>query len=419
MYTNKPKIAIVIPSLAKGGLEKVAIDGANELRKEYDITLIVMDSFRKDYHFDGKMIVLKIDWENRSIVSRFINICKAVVSLRKMKKAHSFDLVISHGELASLPNILSGYSKNIVVVHENRFAALKDIQGKAVNKMLKYLYSFKNVYRVVTVSEGIRESFIEILGLNPDKIVSIYNPYDIDDIKRKSLFQIKEYHTLFDTPVITITGRLTMAKGQWYLLRIFRELKKIIPEYKLIILGIGELKNELIDLSNTLGLKTFDIDEKKNFDINYDVYFLGFQSNPFYFVKHSKLFVMTSLWEGFGNTIVEAMICGTPVISVDCPSGPGEIISPVFKAKNTKLHEMYDDEFGILMPAFENTYKEADVPLCENEMLWVDTLNTLLRNEKKLEEYQVKGLRRAKDFHVNIIMEEWKHLIEMSINNKG
>jgi len=405
------KIALITPSLAKGGLEKVVVEAAVELEKVYDVTLIVMDSFRVDYPYDGKVVELNIGLENRNLLSRFINLFNGMLRLRKIKKSERFDLVIGHGELASLPNILSGVTKNIAVVHENRFAAIKDFQGKLVNKVIRYFYSFPSVCKIVTVSEGIRESFIDILDLNPEKIVSIYNPYDIEDIQKRSLFDFKDYEALFDAPVITITGRLTMQKGQWYLLRIFKALKKRMPEYKLIILGIGEMKDVLIELSNDLGLKTFDADAQRSFDTSYDVYFLGFQSNPFYFVKHSKLFVMTSLWEGFGNTIVEAMACGTPVISSDCPSGPGEIIAPQLKQQGLTATEPEED-YGILMPPFENRFAEADEPLSEKEKLWVDTMQALLDDEERLKRLSLRGLQRADDFRTEKIMAQWRDLIE-------
>ena len=409
---TKIKIALITPSLAKGGLEKVVVEAANVLKKEYDITLIVMDNFRTDYPYDGKVLRLDIGLENRGLFSRAFNLFMGMWKLRKLKKEHRFDLVISHGELASLPNILSGGSKNIVVVHENRFAALKDLQGKMVNRIIKYLYSFKSVYKVVTVSEGIRESFIEILELAPDKILSIYNPYDIDEIKNLSTEKLELYSSLFEYPVLTMTGRLTMQKGQWYLIRVFKALKKTNPDLKLLILGIGEMKDELIGLSENLGFKTYDLESEKQYDDSFDVYFLGFQSNPFKFVKSSRLFAMTSLWEGFGNTIVEAMACAVPVISSDCPSGPGEIICPEVKKKGSVLSGANYDGSGVLMPVFENVFVGAEVPLSKSEVLWVDTLHDLLNNDEQLADYAQKGLVRAEDFRTEVIMLEWKKLID-------
>ena len=411
------KIAIITPFLANGGLEKVAIVGAEELSKYFDITLIVMDSFHIDYPYNGKMIDLRVSLMNRNIFKRIYNMVSSTIKLQRIKKQYNFDMVISHGELANIPNVFSGGSHNILTVHENRFAALKDIQGKFVNKIIKYIYSAKSVSKVVTVSKGIRESFIENLKIDEKSIVTIYNPYNIEEIKNLSKESLGEFNSLFEYQVLSITGRLTMQKGQWYLLRIFRELKKIKPELKLLILGEGEMREELIQLSKNLGLKTY-INKKENiFNTSFDVYFMGFQKNPFKFVKASKLFAMTSLWEGFGNTIVEAMACSTPVISTNCKSGPGEIICP--NLKDQEVHKALYNGFGVLMPIFKSEFVYIDSILDDKELLWVKTLEKLLNDDDKLIHYSDIGLRRAEDFQLESIIKEWKILIENSFKFKS
>ncbi len=306
---------------------------------------------------------------------------------------------------------LAEESRNILTVHGNRFAALKDMQGKFVNKIIKYIYSAKSVFKVVTVSKGIRESFIENLGLSEDAIVTIYNPYNIDEIKSLSRDDLGDFASLFDHPVLSIAGRLTMAKGQWYLLRIFREFKKTNPDFKLMILGDGEMKEQIIRLSKDLGLKTYTVWSQQPFDDSFDVYFMGFQKNPFKFLKASRLFIMTSLWEGFGNTIVEAMACGTPVISTDCKSGPGEIICPKLE-KYTVIEKPNYEGSAVLMPVFKNEFVGEKTALDEKELLWVDTLQTLVKDSEKLSHYAKMGLERAEDFRLEVIMKEWKHLID-------
>jgi glycosyltransferase involved in cell wall biosynthesis len=411
----KKKIALITPSLAKGGIEKVVVVSAAELEKYYDVTVIVMDTFRTDYPYEGRIIDLGLSWEDRRIIPRLMNFAKAVSRLRKIKKEEQFDLVIGHGELASFPNILSGGKRNLVVVHENRFAAKKDLQGMVVNKLLRLLFTAKNVLRIVTVSEGIRQSFLERFGIAEEKIVTIHNPYDIDTLKSLSAEHLEpRYETLFTHPVLVAAGRLIPAKGQWYLLRVFAALKQKDPHMKLVILGEAasrsDLGEKLIVLSRALGLKTYSVWEEERFDASYDVYFLGFHQNPFKYMAASRLFVMTSVWEGFGNTIVEAMACGTPVISSDCPSGPGEIIAPRLKQKGLTADNPVE-EYGILMPPFENRFVEADEPLNETEKLWVEQLYSLLHDEERLEHLSRKGLQRAEAFRTKTIMQEWQRVI--------
>ncbi len=410
----KKKIAIITPFLANGGLEKVAIVGAQELSNYFDVTLIVMDTFHIDYQYDGKMIDLKVSLISRNIFKRLFNIVKSVFKLRKLKKQQCFDLIISHGELANLPNVFSGGKNNILAIHENRFAAVKDAQGKFVNKIIRYIYSSKNIFKMVTVSEGIRKSFIEKLNLNVSNITTIYNPNDVGEFKQLATEKLNKFSSVFNFDVLLTSGRLTLAKGQWFLLRIFKDLKINNSDIKLVILGDGEFKEKLIQLSNDLGLKTYSCWSSDEFNDNYDVYFMGFVSNPFKYVAQSKLFIMTSLWEGFGNTIVEAMACGTPVISTACKSGPSEIINPVLENAN-EIEEPVYDGFGVLMPIFTKEFVSADVDLDEQEELWIKTLEKLLSDNEVLQNYSRKGIKRAGDFQVKPIVTEWKLLIDSAL----
>jgi len=85
-------------------------------------------------------------------------------------------------------------------------------------------------------------------------------------------------------------------------------------DLNLLILGDGELRDYLVNLSKDLGIQN-------------RVFFLGFQKNPYKFVKRSKVFVFTSLWEGFGNAIVEAMALGIPFVASDTQVGYKEVIN--------------------------------------------------------------------------------------------
>ena len=82
---------------------------------------------------------------------------------------------------------------------------------------------------------------------------------------------------------------------------------------RLIILGQGNLRSELQELI-------------KNLDLQVVVDLPGFVENPFAILKHASLFVLSSAWEGLPNALIQAMACGTPVVSTDCPSGPTEIL---------------------------------------------------------------------------------------------
>jgi glycosyltransferase involved in cell wall biosynthesis len=112
---------------------------------------------------------------------------------------------------------------------------------------------------------------------------------------------------------VLAAGRLHKQKGYAHLLLAFARVVEQRRSH-LVILGEGDDREELQGLANSLGIAPY-------------VHFLGYASNPLAYMRHAAVFVLSSLAEGFGNVIVEALACGTPVISTDCPHGPREILS--------------------------------------------------------------------------------------------
>jgi len=165
----------------------------------------------------------------------------------------------------------------------------------------------------------------------------------------------------------------------------------------------------LVKLSEELVLKTYVWDRDKLSD-NFDVYFLGFQKNPFKSIARSKLFVFPSFWLGFANALVEAMVCGVPVASSDYRSGPREILAPNTDfSYQTQKPEFA--EYGVLMPVFDVKYKTAKEPLEEREIMWVKTIDKLLEDENLRKNYSEKAKQRAEDFSIEKIVQEWKGVL--------
>jgi glycosyltransferase involved in cell wall biosynthesis len=165
---------------------------------------------------------------------------------------------------------------------------------------------------VVCVSSGVRDDLVSLVHPDVHPVV-IPDPIDVAAVASSSREAVA--HPWFDdeTLVVLGVGRLTWQKNFDMLIRAFHLLKRDIPDAKLLLLGDGELRPKLEGLVTELGLTT-------------DVDLHGFVDNPWSYMSRSNVLAMSSRFEGLGLVLVEALACGIPVVSTDCPSGPAEVL---------------------------------------------------------------------------------------------
>lgn len=177
---------------------------------------------------------------------------------------------------------------------------------------VRYLYPLAE--RVIAVSEGVREDLVKRLHVPAAKVMTIYNPIDIDAVRAMAASDPRHPWLSADQriPVLIAVGGLRMAKGYPDLLDAFALIRKERP-VRLLILGEGPLRGEIERKIHELGL-------------GQDVSLLGFQDNPHQYVSRAAVFVLSSRWEGFPNVLIEARATGTAVVATDCESGPREIV---------------------------------------------------------------------------------------------
>ncbi len=167
--------------------------------------------------------------------------------------------------------------------------------------------------RIVAVSKGIADDLTTLLRRPGREIDVIPNPIPVDAVRKQAEAEID--HPWFrdsEPPVLLGVGRLNPQKDYPTL---FRALAKVRQNRKvrLIVLGEGPDRSSLERLSDQLGIS--------------DILAMpGFVDNPYAYMRQARLFVLSSRWEGFGLVVAEAMACGCPVVSTDCPSGPAEIL---------------------------------------------------------------------------------------------
>jgi glycosyltransferase involved in cell wall biosynthesis len=163
------------------------------------------------------------------------------------------------------------------------------------------------------VSEGVKDDLARAGRLSLEQIRVVPNPVVTSELFEMAAVPID--HPWFvegAPPVILGIGRLTTQKDFGTLIRAFAEVRGQ-REARLMILGEGSERPALERLARELGVRD-------------DVVLPGFVDNPFAFLKRAALFVLSSTYEGLPGVLIQALACGTPVVSTDCDSGPREIL---------------------------------------------------------------------------------------------
>ena len=166
---------------------------------------------------------------------------------------------------------------------------------------------------VVAVSGGVADDLKKAIGLPGSNIEVVYNPVIRPEIVSLSEEAVDHPWLIEKScPVLVAASKLKPQKDLQMLLRAFALVRKK-RQVRLIILGEGPEGEALQQLANELGIAE-------------DIDLAGFIQNPFAFYSRADLFVLSSAWEGLPTALIEAMGCGCPVVSTDCPSGPQEIL---------------------------------------------------------------------------------------------
>jgi glycosyltransferase involved in cell wall biosynthesis len=173
---------------------------------------------------------------------------------------------------------------------------------------------------IVAVSGGVADDLAAHFGISRNRITVVHNPVVSDDVSAQAAEAIDHPWFAPDAPPVVLSaGRLHTAKDHPTLIRAFARVRQARAA-RLLILGSGKndedtahRRAELMRLAAELGIAE-------------DVDLPGFVPNPFPYMARAAVFALSSLWEGFGNVLVEALSCGCPIVSTDCPSGPAEIL---------------------------------------------------------------------------------------------
>lgn len=387
MKKEKIKITFFLPSLECGGAERNTINLLRNLNKEnYTISLLLAEK-KGDFIKDVPESIPIFSFDARGLLKIFLNLIKYF-------KEEKTDIFISAFPRFNAVSLLAkrfsgGKAKIIITEHLSFFLLYKNAKTISHRFIARFLFPyFMNFFypdadAIVCVSKGIAQE-ISLISNRTNKVKVIYNP--VADSKILEMAEKQIDHPWFlnpfgsaqdelKIPIILMVGRLSKTKDQPTL---FRALSLIIKKQpaRLVIVGNGTEENKLTKLASKLNLS-------KN------ILFLGFQDNPYKYMKRASVFVLSSLQEGFSNVIVEAMVCGTPVVATDCRSGPGEIIQ--------------DGINGLLVPP-------------QDQIALAGAILKILNNPVLAKSFSIEGKKRAEFFSIQKSVREYENLFSELTN---
>ncbi len=307
------KIALLIPNLMGGGAERVMVNLAEGFRSEdWTVHMVLLEPVG-EYMELLPAGVSVVNLKSRGMI-------RGIPALIKYLRAERPDVMVSAMEYVNLVGLVSRFlarvpTRTILTVHVTLSQTVlhtRSFKEKLLPVLIRMLYRFASA--VIAVSRGAADDLARVTGIPRDTIRVVHNPVLTPSIESKRTEPVD--HPWFapgQPPVILGVGRFVPQKNFQTLIRAF-SVVRAARESRLVLLGNGPLRDEYLTLAQALGVEN-------------DVGMPGFVDNPYALMSRSSVFVLSSSWEALPTVLIEALACGTRVVSTDCASGPREIIN--------------------------------------------------------------------------------------------
>lgn len=359
------RITLVISSLSAGGAERVMSSMANYWAgKRHEVSLITLAKKETDF-YPLRQEVKRIDLDLESVSVNNFGAIRTnfyrIKALRHWIQSCRSEVIISFIDKMNCLTLVATLGLNLPVIVSERVDPRYHGIGRLWSSIRRVTYP--TAAQVVVQTKAVADWASGFL--NKKLVCTIPNPINIAQSKSVQ----RPGHLKHS---IIAMGRLVPQKGFDLLLKAFAEVSKTHPEWSLSIVGHGPEFNGLQRLGKELGLKG-------------NLFFLGAVADPFPFLRGADLFVLSSRFEGFPNVLLEAMACGIPVISTNCPSGPGDIIRPGID--------------GMLVPS-------------EDIEELASAMDLLMSNETERQRLGARATEVTERFGLEKIMNMWEEVIK-------
>jgi glycosyltransferase involved in cell wall biosynthesis len=309
------RVCFVLPSLAGGGAERVAVQVLSALEaSRWDRSMYL---FKREgpYLADLPSEIRLASATRASRIGRLIEL------RRFIRKTHP-DLVVSFLSYFTVLAAAKTAAVNARVVFVlgtpmSAFLSDGDYHWRTASHRTLFSLATRAGYNladaIATTSRGVSEDLMRHFGVRESAIKVVHNPIDFAALTDASAepLDATDAHA-WKHPAIVSAGRLAEAKNYPLLIEAMALLRRRLPAARLFILGQGDQEAQLRAQIASLGLSDA-------------VRLCGFQRNPWKYIARADVFALTSRYEGFGNVLVEAMACGVPVVVTSSP-GPLEIV---------------------------------------------------------------------------------------------
>ncbi|KAA9404501.1 glycosyltransferase [Haloarcula sp. CBA1131] len=339
----EPDLAFYIPNLTVGGAEQVTVNIVNGLAgRGYDVELVVS-------HPGGELRTAVADSvaviELADVRIPGIGIGAHLHKLAQYLGDTEPDILISEKTDANILCLgakrVAESTTTVVPTEHIAFGMMPDesLKSRGVRKVAAQLYPAAN--DLIAVSDGVADSLGEKTAVDRGDISVLHNPVEITTVQDRAHEPVShKWIEDTDTDVLLFVGRHHPQKDLKTWLRSFKRVNDTLPDTRAVIAGRGSETETVRELTVELGLTEVTS-------------IPGYVDNPYRFMNQASLFLLSSQFEGLPTVLIEAMACGCPIVSTDCPSGPREILA--------------DGEYGRLTPVGDvDSIATAALEMLEN-----------------------------------------------------
>ncbi|MEP7151830.1 MAG: glycosyltransferase [Nitrospira sp.] len=330
---ERQRIAFFMYRMSGGGAQRCAVKLANGLvSRGYDVDVVVVNEkskYAKSLLPGIRRVVLsQPQWGRLHAVlhsllpSLVIRIFVSTLPLARYLQVRPPNIIVAAGNRVLLTAVIawriSGKpmplilrATNFASKNPNLWAPVRRVLDLYLRGLLRLVY--RPATRTVAVSDGVAEEIIRLTNLPREAITTVFEPVLDDSVAEKAKAPlVHPWLGPGQPPVLLAVGRLWLQKDYPTLIKAFALVHNRRP-VRLVILGAGPVRSRLQNMITTLGVES-------------DVCLFGYAENPFAWMARASLFVLSSAYEGLPAVLIEALACGCPVVSTNCPSGPWEIL---------------------------------------------------------------------------------------------